>query len=110
MIKAVKYPLLKSVSAILIYALLLPFALKLNHVFDNHQHIICKSKIENHIHESELDCDFYNYKINQVNFFISTTFDEDLPKLFIPKNYALQDVYYQTERFVSFLRGPPCFV
>lgn len=110
MISIAKQLLLKSVSALLLLALVLPFALKLNHVFDNHNHVVCKSKIENHIHESELDCDFYNYKINQVTYYISTIFDDDFQQLFIPKNYALQDDFHQTERFVSFLRGPPSFV
>lgn len=99
--------LVKSFSAILIFALLVPFAVKLEHIFENHKHSHCTSKIENHIHQLNDDCDFLNFTINSFNYadnFVYETFSETS---FTKKNYTYSIAFISSQKATFFLRGPP---
>ena len=38
------------------FALLLPTAIQVAHAFEEHEHVVCISKSEKHLHELENDC------------------------------------------------------
>lgn len=99
--------LVKTCCAILIFALLLPFALKLEHIFENHEHAICSSKIENHIHQLNDDCDFLNYNINSFNY--SNNFVYEIVEIptFLEKNFTYNVASIASHKATFFLRGPP---
>lgn len=99
--------ILRVVSALLIIAVLLPAAVKLNHFVETHQHIVCLGQSDSHIHELDLDCQFYKFKLNQT--YYSPLFNANIFKvsLFISKSdYVRNNITNQTF-FTSFLRGPP---
>ena len=110
MISILRQLLLQTLSAFLIYALLLPFAIKLDHVFENHNHAVCNSKVESHIHESELDCDFYDYQINQLSYVPNNAFEDSLREIFVKKNFTDSSAFSFQQEAAFFLRGPPLFV
>ena len=76
------------------------------HALENHTHPVCTSKIENHVHEKVLDCDFHYFKVNQ-GYLTNNTYQSivpfiktaiiDVPYYFLPE---YQPLPYQ-------LRGPP---
>lgn len=103
----IKNFLQKTLSLVLLFALLLPFALKFEHIFQDHHHSICKSKIESHIHQLNDDCDFLNYTINSANTENSLVFETKVDVLFAEKNYPYSTAFFTSEKATSFLRGPP---
>ncbi len=110
MTNTIKYLLAKAISAVLLLALLFPFALELDHVFQNHQHSACNSKINKHFHEDEVDCQFYNYKNNPVRYASLLEFKEPQKKVLLNLVESYQSYFFQ-ENFSSFyLRGPPSCV
>ncbi len=107
MTTVLRHILLRVVSVFLMYTLLLPFAMKLDHVFENHTHSVCDSKIESHFHTDEFDCDFLNYKTNQIGYLNFTSSQDILLKEYVVKNFVIQNTFYQNEKVTSLLRGPP---
>lgn len=107
MFLAIKNLLQKTLSIVLLFALMLPFALKLEHVFQDHNHSICSSKIESHIHQLEDDCDFLNYTINSANSPSNLVFETKIDILFAEKNFIYTTAFSSSEKATSFLRGPP---
>lgn len=99
--------LVKGFSAILIIALLLPFALKFEHIFENHRHTVCKSKIEKHFHPLNNDCHYLNYNINFFNYKNNLVFEEIEDTYFSEKIYPCSVAYFSSQKATSFLRGPP---
>jgi hypothetical protein len=78
------------------------------HALENHTHPVCISKIENHLHEKELDCDFHYFKVNQ-GYLKNNTYKSIIPFvktaiIGVPYNFLLeyQPLSYQ-------LRGPPAY-
>ncbi len=107
MFLVIKNLLQKTLSIALLFALLLPFALKLEHIFEEHNHSICFSKIESHIHQLKDDCDFLNYTINSANSPSNLVFQTKVDSFFAEKNFIYTVVFSSSEKTTSFLRGPP---
>lgn len=97
----------KGLTLILVFTLLLPSAVKSMHIFENHQHEVCYGEVDAHFHTLDIDCEFYNFKIN-----IPFTFPENAPVL-IPyieiKGIITSDYSFLSEyqRLHFSLRGPP---
>ena len=55
----------------LILAVLLPSVIKLTHSFNHSKHEVCDNDNEQqtHFHETDLDCDFYKFKLTKIQFF-----------------------------------------
>lgn len=76
------------------------------HSLENHIHPICSSKVENHLHEKVIDCNFHFFKINQgylpSNAYISLLPVKETGVIDTPYNFLLnhQPLSYR-------LRGPP---
>ena len=48
----------------IVLTLLLPSAVKFMHIFENHKHEVCYGEAEAHFHTLDIDCEFYNFKLN----------------------------------------------
>lgn len=76
------------------------------HALENHTHPVCHSKIENHVHEKVVDCDFHFFKINYGyltnNTYTSIVSVKETALIVGPYNFLLnhQPLSYR-------LRGPP---
>lgn len=97
----------KGWTLILVLTLLLPSAVKFMHIFENHQHEVCYGESDAHFHTLDIDCEFYNFKLN-----VPFTLPENVSVLIslleiksvVKSDYSfLSD--YQILHFS--LRGPP---
>jgi hypothetical protein len=86
----------------------IPSSMQIMHALENHTHPVCISKIENHVHEKVLDCDFHYFKVKQ-GYLTNNTYKSILPFnkkaiIDVPYNFLLeyQPLSYQ-------LRGPPAY-
>jgi len=87
---------------------LLPMAIDSVHDFLNHEHTICNSKIETHIHEKDLDCKLH--LIKQSDSFLTTAHYKIITNIIIYNN-SLQYSFLKNHYQLSFyLRGPPLYV
>ena len=79
------------------------------HVIENHEHTVCISKTEKHIHANEIDCDLLHRPYQTYAFEIPSRLDV------IPKHYYTSTTETAAQLFhVVFLskknpRGPPFF-
>tara|TARA_B110000116_G_scaffold37913_1_gene29991 strand:+ start:817 stop:1059 length:243 start_codon:yes stop_codon:yes gene_type:complete len=79
------------------------------HALENHTHPVCISKIENHLHEKVLECDFHYFKANQ-GYLTNNSYQSIVPFL---KMVTVDVTYYFLTKFQPLpyqLRGPPAFV
>ena len=97
----------KGLTLILVFAFLLPSAVKAMHVFEDHQHEVCLGEIDAHFHNYDVDCEFYKFKLNS-HFTIpeNTVLVVNFPHIesTIPTHYSFLSEF-QTLHFS--LRGPP---
>ena len=68
------FSLKKYITSFFLFALLLPTAIQVAHAFEEHEHVVCISKSEKHLHELENDCGdlhlqltVFNYNFNNPN-------------------------------------------
>ena len=97
----------KFITLILVITLLLPSAVKINHVFEDHKHEVCKNNSVEHFHELEIDCEFY--KFNTTNHFILSDFQQSNIVVAIKSvlNYSYYKFLNNHQQFNISLRGPP---
>ena len=100
----------KIITLTLVGILFVPTALKIEHIFEHHDHKVCTDVSTTHIHKVDLDCEFQKFQIT--TFFLSDVdhydsilvdYSAETPSLdykFLNKHKPLQ---------VS-LRGPPVLV
>lgn len=75
----------------------------------NHEHTVCSSKIEKHIHEKDLDCKLH--LIKQSDSFLAVNYHPILKETIITKNNSLKYNFLKNHLPLSFsLRGPPSLV
>ena len=90
--------------------LLLPTATKFAHIFAHHKHDICKGEKTTHLHEINIDCDFYKFKIATPFTLSQLIFEVFTPKkqfLEISSQYCFISKF---QRLQTALRGPPAFI
>ncbi len=88
---------------------LLPLAINSLHDFLNHEHGVCNSKIEKHIHEKDIDCKLHLIKQSDAN--LASNSFKVLPNTIISNNDSLQYSFLKNHHKLSFsLRGPPLYV
>jgi hypothetical protein len=79
------------------------------HVFSGHEHSVCHSKVEKHIHKKELDCTLNLIKQSH-SYLESNTYNSKLTTT-ISNNCSLQYNFLQAHYQLSFsLRGPPVYI
>lgn len=107
MIKEKLHKLLIVLSLVLVICLLVPSAVKLAHVFEDHKHEVCTNKSSTHIHTLDLDCEFYKFKTSSqvLNVFKNINFH------LVINNHGIINAQYQFisefQRLQFSLRGPP---
>ena len=108
-IKLVLTSLFKTLAFLLVLAVLLPSAVKLSHVFTHHTHEVCENdqSLDTHFHESNIDCDFYKFKLT-TQFYLQNK----LVTLTSPEeNFKITDSQYEFvsdyQKLQTALRGPP---
>ena len=97
----------KGMTLILVLTLLLPSAVKSMHIFESHQHEVCYGEADAHFHTLDIDCEFYNFKIN-IPFTLPANgvFTIAYPEI---KNIIISDYSFLSEyqKLHFSLRGPP---
>ena len=92
---------------ILVLTFLLPSTVKFMHIFENHKHEVCYGESDAHFHTLDIDCEFYNFKLN-----VPFTLPEN-PKVLIAyleiKGTVTTDYSFLSDfqRLHFSLRGPP---
>ncbi len=100
----------KVLVVLLSIVLVTPLFVKLNHIFEDHKHEVCKTPTKTHFHELEIDCQFYDFKLNtEFNYSFTST---EIP-VFKKVTESIKSQYfflsdYQQLQFS--LRGPPLSV
>lgn len=102
----------KILTITLVLTLIIPSAVKFSHVFthSHHKHDVCKGEKTTHLHEIDIDCEFYKFQLN--NHFLSQLVSDNW--LQIPYYHEVSRLTYKflnSHRPLSFsLRGPPVLV
>ena len=101
---------IKLLALALVIAVAIPTIVKFAHIFENHKHEVCTGEKATHIHEIDMECEFYKFKLNHV---FSVHFD-DFVFLSIEENFHIVSSQYQFisdyQRLPFSLRGPPQLV
>ncbi len=93
----------------LLLAVLLPSVVKLTHAFNHHKHEVCDSDKthQTHFHESDLDCDFYKFKLT-TQYYPELT-PTNLSSIY--NNFKITSSQYEFssdfQKLQPALRGPP---
>lgn len=100
----------KYISLILVLAILTPSLVKVLHAFEDHNHEVCTEKSTTHLHELDLECEFYKFKLN--NTFSLSSFEIDLlvnknNRQSFSSSYNFIGLYIISQ---NYLRGPPQIV
>jgi menaquinone-dependent protoporphyrinogen IX oxidase len=88
---------------------LLPIAILSIHALGDHKHTVCISKVENHVHEKDVDCNLHLLKQND------SFLPKNIDQLVIDTNiYTPSNLHYnflKNHYKLSFsVRGPPVLV
>lgn len=107
--KTVISSIFKGLAVVLVLAVLLPSAVKFNHIFSHHSHKVCDNddSSDTHFHESDFDCNFYKFKLTN-NLFLEISNFEIITKKTVSQHlssYYISSTNYQP--LSRFLRGPP---
>ena len=92
---------------ILSIALFTPSFVKFSHIFENHNHQVCKNPQKLHFHEYSVDCDFYSFKLNTQFSFVPNDFqllniENNHQQIIIEYHFLSSDEHLGFSR-----RGPP---
>jgi hypothetical protein len=97
----------RTATLLLVFTLVLPSVVKFSHVFEHHQHEVCNGEITTHLHNQDVDCEFYKFKLAT-----SFTIPDYNVDIFQPQHtYLKSDSHYDFlsdyQRLHFSLRGPP---
>lgn len=111
-IKTVITSVFKTLAITLVLAVLLPSAIKLTHAFNHHTHEVCESDNESktHFHESDIDCDFYKFKLTKNQFFVLSKYEKSAEFQFSKQKLDYYISFNNYQQLTRFLRGPPQLV
>lgn len=90
--------------------LLLPLAVKFSHLFSHHDHEVCLGENQSHLHEIDMDCEFFKFKINHTFYYAFEEFAILAIELNIEPPKAYQKYLKSHQQLQSYLRGPPLLV
>tara|TARA_R110000796_G_scaffold90952_1_gene194988 strand:+ start:702 stop:1043 length:342 start_codon:yes stop_codon:yes gene_type:complete len=111
-LKTVISSIFKGLAVVLVLAVLLPSAVKFNHVFTHHSHKVCDNddSTDTHFHKSDFDCDFYKFKLRN-NLFLEIANFEIITKKTVSQHLSSYYISLTNYKHLSrFLRGPPQIV
>jgi hypothetical protein len=88
---------------------MIPASLQIVHALENHEHVICTSLIEQHLHEENLDCGDFHKQLTVYSIAFTSHLDvipaHYFTTIFIDKPQSISEVYYSKKSS----RGPPAF-
>lgn len=108
--KLKEHILFKTLAFFIAMVLLVPTAIKFSHIFAHHKHDICLGAKTTHLHEINIDCDFYKFKLTHAynfTFFNFELFSVKENHLAIVSQYQFLSEFQQLQ---TTLRGPPFFI
>lgn len=92
---------------LIVVCLILPSVVKFSHVFADHEHEICLGENQSHLHEFDMDCEFYKFNLSHIFYFETDDFkiDFNVPTQLLNTKYH---TYLKSHQQLStYLRGPP---
>ena len=111
-IKTVILSFFKGLAIALSLAVLFPSIVKLTHSFNHHTHQVCDEDVNHHthFHQSDLDCDFYKFKLSKIQFFngFESSEKQDIVDFKVTTHYYIS--FHNNQQLTRFLRGPPQLV
>jgi hypothetical protein len=88
---------------------MIPTSIEILHDLENHEHTICTSANEHHIHKQSLDCEGFHKQITLFSFDFTSNLDviptHFYASIFIEKSQIFKEIYQSTKT----TRGPPNF-
>ncbi|WP_431134365.1 hypothetical protein [Psychroserpens mesophilus] len=91
----------------IVICLVLPTVVKFSHIFAHHKHEVCLGENQSHLHEIDVDCEFYKFNLNHQTTLTSFEFSP----LEVAKNQQVITSRYfflsTFQRLHFSLRGPP---
>ncbi|WP_299116644.1 hypothetical protein [uncultured Winogradskyella sp.] len=100
----------KIIALTLVIAIITPALVKFSHGFQNHEHEVCYGESTSHLHELDIDCDFYKFKLNTQYVHLLkpiNVLEIEQVRLEIKSQYTFISDY---QRLQTSLRGPPTSV
>ena len=100
----------KHIALLSVFVLFIPSIIQVVHAYENHEHTVCKSINDQHIHEKEVDCSQLHVLLNTNYYFTSET--ENIKRtFFINKSFTAYFVkgtqFYYSKKSS---RAPPIVV
>ena len=88
---------------------MIPASIQIAHAFENHEHTICTSLSEHHLHQENADCDEFHKQLSIYSIEFTSNLDV-IPShfyslVFNDEPQTTHEVYYSTKTS----RGPPVF-
>ncbi len=88
---------------------MIPTSIEIIHDLEDHEHIVCTSSLENHIHKQDLDCNEFHKQITFFSFDFNSGLDV-IPKhyyssIFIDEPQIYKEVFHSKKSS----RAPPYF-
>lgn len=94
-------------SFILIASVLLPIGISFTHALHKHEHKVCATKSEDHIHAKSMDCSFFHY-LNPIQATPANyTYTIFLPNTVFEKPVVAQNFSFTVKISTFSVRGPP---
>lgn len=91
----------------IVVCLVLPSVVKFTHIFAHHEHEVCLGENQSHLHELDMDCEFYKFNLSHNFYFEIDDFKID----FIIPSQTLNTKYHaylkSHQQLPTYLRGPP---
>ena len=105
-----EHTIFKVIGLILALALLVPSVIKFSHAFTHHQHEICNGEYQTHLHKSDIDCDFYKFKLSSQFYFLIEDFLILEKKSESNRIFEFYSFLNNHQQLPFSLRGPPVLV
>ncbi len=107
--KTVIISVFKVLAITLVISVLLPSVVKLTHAFNHHKHEVCDNDNthQTHFHESDIDCDFYKFKLTNIQFFKLYEYEIKQPTEYFKPSSKYYTSLHNQQQLTRFLRGPP---
>tara|TARA_R110001592_G_scaffold216203_2_gene469782 strand:+ start:104 stop:418 length:315 start_codon:yes stop_codon:yes gene_type:complete len=99
----------KIVSVFFLFVLIAPLSIQILHVLENHEHTVCTSKVEKHVHKQSFDCKELHKHLTFFTFDFTSNLDvipaHFYASIFIIKPQIDKEIYQS----IKSTRGPPIF-
>ncbi len=90
----------------------MPSAVKLLHAFNHHKHDVCDNDNNGytHFHKTDLDCEFYKFKLTKNQYFLVYDYGDNFSFLSSSESSLHYISLKDHQHLTRHLRGPPSLV